>query len=133
MIDNIIKGSIYNKEQVPCEHIVLGMSPQDARNLITELDTNKTNTSRKKLGEVISYRIDNKIIHICICFSLHENGFRRTSQLIEDCLNELSILEDEAIAVMIMATPEIEIPEKETLAIFGGIARSNKHVIFYYV
>ena len=132
MIDNIIKGNIHDKGQVPCEHIVFGVSPQGARDLIIEISVNKANTDRKKIGDVISYRIDDKILHICVCFSLHENGFRRTSQVIEDCLNELDIFENETVAVMITDNSGIKIPEEKALTILGGIARSNKHVVFYY-
>ena len=130
MIDDIIVGNIPNEERVPYKHIILGVSPEGARDLILKISVNKTNTGRKKLGEVISYRIDDKIFHICVCFSLHENGFRRTSQSIEDCLNKL-ILENETVAVIILDNSGIKIPEKKTLTILGGIARSNKHVVFY--
>lgn len=73
-----------------------------------------------------------KTFHALVCHSLGGDGWKRTPQTAEQCLNALDVPEDETIAVVLMGAGMIgQMGGADVFGNLGGMARSKKRVAVY--
>lgn len=90
------------------------------------------NTGEKKLGSVMSKTIDGVTYHALVCHSLGGDGWKRTPEAVEFCLDALNALEGETIAIVLMGAGMVgQMGGADVFGNLGGMARSSKRVAVY--
>lgn len=90
------------------------------------------NTGGNTLGDTLSRRAGGKTFHALVCHELRGEGWSRTPQLVEECLNSLDVPDDEPIAVVLVGGGMIgQMSGADVFAILGGMARSRKRIVVY--
>lgn len=90
------------------------------------------NTGAKNLGTVISKNIKDRTFHALVCHSLGGEGWRKTGEIVTECLDSLDVPEEVVIGIVLMGAGMIgQMGHADIFSILGGMARSNKKVTVY--
>ena len=136
MIITIIKDKDIFKTS--CEHIVFALNSRGdnksgfaalvSRDFWPEL----VDTGPKKLGEILSRKVEGKTFHAIVCYNKSIGGWEETPKIVEKCLNSLDVPVNEAIAIVLMGSGIMEQVERaDKSAILDAMARSKKHLVVY--
>lgn len=88
------------------------------------------NTGKKELGDVFSNKTNEKTFHALVCHSLGEGGWKKTAEIVTECLDSIDVTG--IIAVVLMGAGMVgQIGGADVFAILGGMARSKKRVVVY--
>jgi hypothetical protein len=133
MIVNRVQGDVF---KTPLKHIAFAVNMEGHNNsgfagaVSSKYWPALENTGGNKLGEVLHHTSDGKTFHALVCHELKANGWVRTPQLVEQCLN--SIPGNDEIAVVMMGSGFVgQMSGADVNAILGAMERSKKHVHVY--
>jgi len=89
-------------------------------------------TGRKQLGDVLSREVGDKTFYALVCHSLGKDGWKKTPETLEKCLNSINVPEDETIAIVLIGSGMIgQLGGADTFAVLGAMARSKKRLVIY--
>lgn len=89
-------------------------------------------TGVKKLGSVMSRSVGEKTFYALVCHTLNRSGWKKTPEIVAQCLDSLDIPDGEPIAVVLMGSGRVgQMGGADVFAILGGLARSNQKIIVY--
>lgn len=136
MIVDLVCGDVF---KAPVRHIAFavntdGMNDAGFAGQVAErFWPSLARTGRKRLGEILARRVSPGLsFHAFVCHSLKDGGWKRTSKIVQQCLDRLDVSPHETIAVVLMGSGEVgRAYGADTQAILGGLARSKKKVAVY--
>lgn len=133
MIVNRVRGDVF---KTPLKHIAFAVNTEGyndsgfAGAVSSRFWPALGNTGGNTLGEVLHHTVNGKTFHALVCHELKANGWSRTPQLVEKCLN--SIPGNDEIAVVLMGSGLIgQMGGADVNAILKGMEASKKRVHVY--
>lgn len=135
MIIDLIRGDVFRASQKCVAFAVnsegyndAGFAGQVSSHYWPEL----ANTGQKKLGDILSHTAGGKTFYALVCHSLSDEGWKKTPQLVEECLNKLDVPDDTPFAIVLMGAGMIgQMGGADVFGNLGGMARSQKRVVVY--
>jgi len=135
MIVNRVRGDIF---KAPQKHIAFAVNTQGVNNdgfagqVSERVWPELALTGGNQLGEVLTLTKGAKTYHALVCHSLRVGGWKKTPEVVRECLDMIDVPDHEEVAVVLMGSgPVGKECGADVEAILTGMKESKKKLVVY--